>query len=160
MDMNAPRELFPRKAKGRPPRAPLRKKRFVGSAERERRVFQRQILPQAEPIEVERMAVKVRMRLTRFWKEARGLVVKALYLRMETANMTVVMKRAMRGTERRMWCRNAVLQLGTAGCRSAHDRLEMEGCAGPVIGAMDLIADGRVLGLDGCRIGEVKGLKA
>lgn len=158
--MNALRELLPKKAKGRPPRAPLRKKRFVGRAERERSVFHRQRLPQAEPMEVERTAVRVSMRLARVWKEAKGLVVKDLYLRMEMASMTVVMKRAMRGTERRMWCRNAVLQLGAAGCRSAHERLEMEGCAGPVIGAMDLIAAGRVLGLDGCRIGEVKGLEA
>lgn len=149
MDMNAPRELLPRKAKGRPPRAPLRKKRLVGRAERERRVFQKQRLPQAEPIDAERTAVRVMMRFARVWNDARGWAVKALYLRTDRASMAVVMNRAIRGMERRMWCRNAVLQLGTPGCRSAHDRLEIEGCAGPVIEEMDLSADGRVLGLDG-----------
>lgn len=44
-------------ANGRPAAAPLRKKRFVGRVERERRVLKRQMLPQAEPTEVERTRV-------------------------------------------------------------------------------------------------------
>lgn len=34
----------------------------------------------------------------------------------------------------------------------------MEGCAGPVIGAIDLMDDGRVLGFPACRMGETNGL--
>lgn len=53
------RLLVPRAntANGRPAAAPLRKKRLVGSVERERRLLKRQMLPQAEPTEDERMRV-------------------------------------------------------------------------------------------------------
>lgn len=77
---------------------------------------------------------------------------------MESARVTVVRNRASGGTERRMWCKNAVLQFGRLGWRSAHDRLAMEGCAGPVIGEMDLTDAGRVFGSLGCRIGETNAL--
>ena len=36
-------------------------------------------------------------------------------LGIDRANVTVVTYRASIGTERRIWCRNAVLQLGTLG---------------------------------------------
>ena len=106
---------MPRKAKGRPPRAPLRKKRLVGRVVRERMVWKRQRLPQEEPTAAERTAVRVRMRLEMFCREVIGAAVRVLSFGMERARVTVVMKRARRGTERRIWCRNAVLQLGTLG---------------------------------------------
>jgi hypothetical protein len=57
-----------------------------------------------------------------------------------------------------MWCKNAVLQFGRFGCKRAHDRLEIAGCAGPVIGEMECTADGKVLASPGCRIGETNAL--
>lgn len=51
-----------------------------------------------------------------------------------------------------------MLQLGRFGCKRAHDRLEIAGCAGPVIGDIEATEDGRVLGSPGCRIGEANAL--
>lgn len=76
----------------------------------------------------------------------------------ESARVTAVRKRARGGTERRIWCKNAVVQLGTSGWSSAHDRLEIDGCAGPVIGEMDFTAAGRVFRFEGFKIGEMNGL--
>lgn len=59
-----------------------------------------------------------------------------------------------------MWCKNAVLQFGRLGWRSAHDRLEMEGCAGPVTGEIDFSDTGKVLGSLGCRIGDTNALQS
>ena len=59
-------------AKGRPPAAPLRKKRLVGRVLRERRVLKRQMLPQADPMEVERMKVMERILRKRAFVEDRG----------------------------------------------------------------------------------------
>lgn len=70
----------------------------------------------------------------------------------------VVKNRASGGTERRMWCKNAVLQFGSLGCKRAHDRLVIAGCAGPVIGEMEATDDGKVLRSPGCRIGETNAL--
>lgn len=81
-----------------------------------------------------------------------------LSLGIDRARVTLVMNRASIGTERRIWCRNAVLQFGRFGCKRAHDRLVMAGCAGPVIGEMDDTEDGKMLGSLGCRIGETKAL--
>lgn len=81
-----------------------------------------------------------------------------LNLEIDSANITVVTYRASIGTERRIWCRNAVLQLGRLGCKRAHDRLVMAGCAGPVIGEMEDTTDGKLFGSPGCRIGETNAL--
>lgn len=54
--------LFPRNKNGRPPSAPLRKNRLVGSVVRGKLWFRRQTLPQAEPIAAEITAVMVIIR--------------------------------------------------------------------------------------------------
>lgn len=155
--MKIPR-LFVRKANGTPASAPLRKKRLAGSAERGRRVFQRQMLPHAEPVDAERMAVKVMIFLESLLMELMGSFMRPLMLRRDRARVTVVRKRASGGTKRRMWCKKAVLQLGLFGWIKAHERLEIAGWAGPVIGEMDVRVDGSVFGLPGCKIGEANAL--
>lgn len=126
--------------------------------ERGSRQFQRQMLPHAEPLEAERMAVKVMIFLESLLIDVIGSVIKLLMLRKDRAKVTVVKKRARGGTESRIWCRNAVLQLGLVGWSNAHDRLEIAGWAGPVMGAMDANEDGRVFGLPGCKMGEANAL--
>lgn len=59
-------------ANGRPAAAPLRKNRFVGRMERERRELKRQTLPQAEPTEVERTRVIETILRKREFEEERG----------------------------------------------------------------------------------------
>ena len=51
-----------------------------------------------------------------------------------------------------------MLQPGSSGCRRAHDRLEIDGCAGPVIGLIDLTDAGRGLGFPGWSIGDTNAL--
>ena len=51
-----------------------------------------------------------------------------------------------------------MLQFGRFECKRAHDRLEIAGCAGPVIGEIEATEDGKVLGSPGCRIGETNAL--
>lgn len=51
-----------------------------------------------------------------------------------------------------------MLQLGVLGCSKAHERDEIDGCAGEVTGEMDLTGRGRVSGLVGWRIGEINAL--
>jgi len=51
-----------------------------------------------------------------------------------------------------------VLQFGRSGCKRAHDRLAIAGCAGPVIGEIDDTDGGKVLGSPGCKIGETNAL--
>lgn len=64
--------MFPKKANGMPPIAPLRKKRFVGRRRRGKREFKRQMLPHVEPTAVESTAVMVMMRLDRAFVEEIG----------------------------------------------------------------------------------------
>jgi hypothetical protein len=51
-----------------------------------------------------------------------------------------------------------VPQFGRLGCKRAHDRLVIAGCAGPVIGEIEDTADGNVLESPGCRMGETNAL--
>ena len=94
--------LLLRKAKGRPLRKPLRKKRLVGSVVREKVAFQKQRLPQAEPTAAESMAVSVMMRLHISCMEVKGCTVTALNFKTDRASDMVVMILASLGTERRM----------------------------------------------------------
>jgi hypothetical protein len=52
--------------------APLRKKRLVGSVERGRALFKRQMLPQADPMAADRTAVIMRIRLDILLIDVRG----------------------------------------------------------------------------------------
>ena len=151
--------VLPINRNGSPPNAPLRKRRFVGKVERGSVLFRRHTLPQAEPMAADTTAVIMRMFLDSAFTDVIGCPKRLLNLGMLNTNVRVVMNRARGGTERRMWCRNAVLQFGRLGCRSAHDSFEIAGCAGPVIGEIDFTGEGRVLGSPGCRIGETNELQ-
>lgn len=70
--MNAPLPCSTN-ANGKPPNAPLMKNRFVGRAERGSRLFSRQMLPQKEPVDADRIAVKLRIRLEITLIDERGL---------------------------------------------------------------------------------------
>lgn len=52
-----------------------------------------------------------------------------------------------------------MLQFGRFGWRSAQERFDMDGCAGPVMGEITCMATGNVFGFEGWRIGEMKGLE-
>ena len=119
--------LFARNANGIPASAPLRKKRFVGRTERGKSEFQRQILPHAEPTDAERTAVSVMIFFERLLIEVMGLAISFLNLSTESANVTVVTNRARRGTERRMLCKKAGLQLGLLEWSNAQDKPEIDG---------------------------------
>jgi hypothetical protein len=98
------------------------------------------------------------MRFDMLFSEVIGWDRMALSLGIERARVMVVRNRASSGTESRVLCRNAVPQFGRFGCKRAHDRFEIAGCAGPVIGEIDDTDEGRVLGSPGCRIGETNAL--
>jgi len=93
---------LPKNINGRPPNAPLMKKRFVGSAERGKFLSKRQTLPQAEPMAAERTAVMVIIRFDMLLTDDIGLSMMLLNLGIESASVTVVRNRASIGTERRM----------------------------------------------------------
>jgi hypothetical protein len=48
-----------------------------------------------------------------------------------------------------------VLQLGVLGCRSAHEREDIKGCAGDVTGETDLTGRGKGFGSVGWSMGEI-----
>jgi hypothetical protein len=94
--------LLARSANGRPPKAPLRKKRLVGKVERGSVLFKRQTLPQAEPTAAERTAVMVIILLDKLLIEVMGCARTVLNLGMVSARLMAVRNRANGGTERRM----------------------------------------------------------
>ena len=59
------------------------------------------------------------------------------------------------GNSRKTWVLNVLTQLGSAGCKRAHERRVIAGCAGATVGA----ADAREMGREdvvGNRIGDLK----
>lgn len=78
-------------------------------------MFRRQTLPQAEPTAADRTAVMVIILLDKLFIEVMGCARTVFNLGIVNARLTAVRNRASGGTERRMWCTNAVLQLGTLG---------------------------------------------
>lgn len=90
-------------------------------------MLNKQMLPQADPMAAERTAVKANILRQRKLVETMGWDIKVLYLNIESATNTFVKNRAIRGTERRFCCRNAVRQDGVFGCRRAQDNDDMDG---------------------------------
>nr|POE94272.1 hypothetical protein CFP56_16512 [Quercus suber] len=142
----------------RPPRAPPRNQRWVGRAAAGRRAAKRQMLPQEVPMAP---VTKSAMRSTRAASRLRkgiGSFSSALYASNANAPYTSVKNLATDGKAASQNLRYVRAQLGSCGCRMAHDVWLSAGWAGAVMGEMRERAAplGRVCATAGKRMGDTK----
>lgn len=116
------------------------------------------MLAQAVPADADRTAVSFMILWDSSFSDVMGWDARFLRLRKESARVAAVKNRARGGTERRIWCRKAVLQLGLLGWSSAQDKLDMAGCAEPVTGEIDANDEGSVFEVPGCKMGDTNDL--